>query len=101
MKKYIGLVVFALFLSAVAMKSDDKPKLQTPVVIGRYQLYVPLDHIGLAVLLDTATGKTWHEVKYDQVIGEPSVWVPTGEKLDSSREIEMWESKQMDKPKQK
>ena len=68
--------------------------------IGRYQLYVPPEHVGLAILLDTATGKTWHQVQYEQLVGEPSVWVPTAERVNSQTELEAWIAKQTVKPKQ-
>ncbi len=90
------ILVMGLVLCHSASSQEVEHSLRTSstALTGRYQLVVPGELMGLAVLLDTTTGKTWHQVQYTNLEGKPSLWVPTAERVDNYRELEAWLAKQ-------
>jgi hypothetical protein len=98
LRNILLVAVISAILIAASVFAQQVPKPASIGQVGRYQLLVPPEHVGLAILLDTETGRTWHQVEFSEFAGgadsKASVWVPTGERVDNDKELAVWESKQ-------
>lgn len=57
--------------------------------VGRYQIVMNPNVRADTFLLDTATRVVWHLTRFNDVKGEPTVWMVM-ERLDSDTEVLPW-----------
>jgi hypothetical protein len=81
MKSLVGVLLLSSLASCGQLTSHSSSEDQK-VQIGRYVI-VHSPHIQSdTVLLDTATGKTWEEVTFSYLEGDPDGWRPMARKGD-------------------
>jgi hypothetical protein len=93
MKLRVALFAIAALVMSVAAQQETKPSARTEV--GRYQLVSGGPTAGgPAYLLDTATGKVWRQIDFQDASGDdngisgtPRLWILMT-RLDSVKDLE-------------
>lgn len=83
-------------ITLLAGCQDKNPDLQSSHV-GRYTIVHSPHNQMDTVLLDTATGKTWVQVTYEKMEGEPMGWEPMARE-DSPEEYNAFMARNRPKP---
>ena len=87
-----GLILaFSVLPAKSALPREDSPDVVSSS--GRYRIVMREGIRADSWLLDTATGLTWREVSYVDIVGQPVIW-KFQDRIDDNASLLRWSSQQ-------